>query len=133
MHADLARHRPAWSRDWQPKWTAIFGEMACGSAERGDNRGGAAAAGGSQLVSIDPETRLPSVVFPRPGVSLPGEFYSTEAGQLELSGTGRVLVALTVGQKIWEIDLGTGEVSAASRSACGFIRTPKSIRGRTPG
>ena len=75
-----------------------------------DNRGGPAAAGGSQLVQIDLDTRLPRTVFPRVSVSLPGEFYTSVAGQLDLSGSDRILVALTIGQKIWEINLKTGEV-----------------------
>jgi hypothetical protein len=75
-----------------------------------DNRGGPAATGGSQLVHIDLETRLPQVVFPRPSVALPGEFYTSYIGQLEMSGGDRALVSLSIAQKIWEVDVKTGEV-----------------------
>lgn len=75
-----------------------------------DNRGGSATTGGSRLVHIDFKTHLPRTVFPRPSVSLPGEFYTSVAGQLDLSGDGRVVVASSIGQKIWEIDLTSGQV-----------------------
>jgi len=75
-----------------------------------DNRGGPAARGGSQMVRIDLETRLPQVVFPLASVALPGEFYTIAAGQFDLCGPDRALVALTYAQKIWEINLKTGEV-----------------------
>jgi hypothetical protein len=80
-----------------------------------DNRGGPAASGGSQLVIIDLETQLPQVVFPRPSVSLPGEFYTSTCGHLDLArssggDSGRVLVTLHGGRKLWEISLASGEV-----------------------
>ena len=75
-----------------------------------DNRGGAEAAGGSQLVQIDLETRLPRVLFPQPSVPLPGSFYSSAAGYIDMGRSDRALIALTFAQKIWEINLKTGEV-----------------------
>jgi hypothetical protein len=61
-------------------------------------------------VQIDLESRLPQVLFPRPSVALPGDFYSSAAGYIDIGHSDRALVALTFGQKIWEIDLKTGEV-----------------------
>ncbi|HEY3964765.1 MAG TPA: arylsulfotransferase family protein [Planctomycetaceae bacterium] len=75
-----------------------------------DNRGGSVATGGSRLVHVDLETRLPSTVFPRPSASLPGEFYTSLAGQFELGESNRLLMAINLGQKIWEIDIETGQV-----------------------
>jgi hypothetical protein len=75
-----------------------------------DNRGGPAALGGSRLVLIDLETQLPQTVFPRPSSSLPGDFYTSSAGQFELGDSDRALVAITLEHKIWEIDLKTGQV-----------------------
>jgi|SRR5579863_3486155 len=75
-----------------------------------DNRGGPAASGGSRLVLVDLETHLPRTVFPQPTTSLPGEFYTSASGQLELAGPDRALVAITLDNKIWEINLKTGQV-----------------------
>ncbi len=75
-----------------------------------DNRGGPAASGGSRLVRIDLATHLPQTVFPQPGSELPGEFYTSASGQFELAGSDRALVAITLDNKIWEIDLKTGQV-----------------------
>ncbi len=75
-----------------------------------DNRGGSIATGGSRLVQIDLGTRGSQVLFPGPTASLPGKFYSGVAGHLDLSGDGRVLVTLSKGQKVWEINLKTGAV-----------------------
>jgi hypothetical protein len=75
-----------------------------------DNRGGSLASGGSRLVQIDLETRRSQAVFPRPRSSLPGKFYTGVAGHLDLGGDGRVLVALSKAQKVWEINLKTGAV-----------------------
>jgi hypothetical protein len=75
-----------------------------------DNRGGAATTGGSRLVQIDLETRTPQAIFPRSSSPLPGEFYTSWAGHLELGDSDRALVAVFLSQKIWEIDLKTGQV-----------------------
>jgi hypothetical protein len=75
-----------------------------------DNRGGPVATGGSRLVRIDLETRLPNTIFPRPSTSLPGEFYTSVAGQLELGDSERLLASIYGSQKIWEINLKTGQV-----------------------
>jgi Arylsulfotransferase (ASST) len=75
-----------------------------------DNRGGSRATGGSRLVQVDLETHRSQVLFPRPSPALPGKFYTGVAGHLDLRGDGRVLVTLSKAQKIWEINLKTGEV-----------------------
>jgi hypothetical protein len=75
-----------------------------------DNRGGPEATGGSRLVQIDLETQIPQTVFPQPSSSLPGEFYTSAAGQFELGDSDRALVAITWSQKIWEINLKSGQV-----------------------
>jgi hypothetical protein len=49
-------------------------------------------------------------VFPGPAAKLPGKFHTGLAGHLDLSGSTRVLVSLSNAQKIWEINLQTGEV-----------------------
>jgi hypothetical protein len=41
---------------------------------------------------------------------LPGEFYTSLAGQFELGESNRLLMAINLGQKIWEIDIETGQV-----------------------
>jgi hypothetical protein len=75
-----------------------------------DNRGGSLATGGSRLVQIDLETHRSQVLYPNPTATLPGKFYTGVAGHLDLSGDGRVLVTLSKAQKVWEINLKTGEV-----------------------
>jgi hypothetical protein len=99
--------------------TRLFKWMSAGATVQQhsprDNRGGPAVSGGSQLVLIDLETQLPKVVFPRSSVSLPGEFYTSTCGHIDLARTsggdsGRALVTLYGGQKLWEISLESGEV-----------------------
>jgi hypothetical protein len=68
------------------------------------------ATGGSRLVQIDLETRLPRVVFPRPSTPLPGAFYTYQAGQIDLGDSDRALLTIYASQKIWEVNLKTGEV-----------------------
>src|SRR5205823_6644539 len=65
---------------------------------------------GSQLVQIDLETRLPHTVFPSPSVPLPGRFFTSTAGHLDVIGPDRVLVAPYAERKLWEINLTTGIV-----------------------
>jgi hypothetical protein len=61
-------------------------------------------------VHIDLETQVPRTVFPSPSAVLPGRFYTSVAGHLDLSGGERVLVTLCNGQRIWEVNLKTGAV-----------------------
>jgi hypothetical protein len=76
-----------------------------------DNRGGDRRLGGTQLVKVDLERGLPEVVFPRPGVAMPGPCHTVTGGHLDLNADGkRVLFALTNSGAIWEIDLSTGQV-----------------------
>jgi hypothetical protein len=75
-----------------------------------DNRGGPVSTGGSRLVRIDLESRLPQTLFPQNSSPLPGGFYTSVAGQFELGDSDRALVAITMSQKIWEVNLRTGEV-----------------------
>jgi hypothetical protein len=75
-----------------------------------DNRGGSMATGGSRLVHIDLETRTPQVVFPLPSSELPGYFFSSWAGCLEVGDSDRALVTFYLSQKIWEVDLKSSEV-----------------------
>ena len=61
------------------------------------------------------ETQLPQVVFPHPSVPLPGEFYTSTCGHLDLApasggSSDRVLVTLYGGRKLWEVSLQSGEV-----------------------
>ncbi len=76
-----------------------------------DNRGGTAAPREcSRLVLVDLDTHLPQTVFPQPVIPLPGEFYTSASGQIELADSDRALVAITLDNKIWEVDLKTGQV-----------------------
>jgi hypothetical protein len=75
-----------------------------------DNRGGPEASGGSRLVLVDLDSHLPQTLFPRPESSLPGTFYTSASGQFELGDSDRALVAITLDNKIWEINLKTGQV-----------------------
>jgi hypothetical protein len=76
-----------------------------------DNRGGDQRLGGTQLVKVDLERGLPQVVFPRPGVALPGLCQTVTGGYLDPNRDGnRVLFAVTNSGALWEIDLRTGEV-----------------------
>jgi hypothetical protein len=79
-----------------------------------DNTGGDAKAGGARIVRqrIDDETgeRGFSVVAPREGVSLGGDFTSDYAGKIAVGPNGdRLLIALTQMGEIVEIDLESGE------------------------
>lgn len=76
-----------------------------------DNRGGPATTGGSRLVRIDLDTRLPTTLFPRPDVPLPeNTFFTDVAGYIDLSSSTRALVALSEVGDVWEVDLETGKV-----------------------
>jgi hypothetical protein len=75
-----------------------------------DNKGGPARLGGSRLVSIDLETRLPSTAFPKGSdAEFANPFFTDVAGHLDLVSPDRALVTLTARSEIWEVDLGTGE------------------------
>lgn len=76
-----------------------------------DNRGGSTASGGSRLVHVDLETRLPKTLFPRPSVPLPeNSFFTRLAGHVDVLPPDRALVALTEAGDVWEVDLETGRV-----------------------
>lgn len=75
-----------------------------------DNRGGSAAAGGSRLVQIDLENPVPRTVFPQPSSLLPSAFYVAVAGHFDFGASDRALLAMYESQKVWEIDLRTGQV-----------------------
>jgi Arylsulfotransferase (ASST) len=75
-----------------------------------DNRGGSMATGGSRLVQINLEDHSPRVLFPLSSTVLPGKFYTGVAGHVDLGAEGRALVSLSKAQKIWELNLKTGEV-----------------------
>lgn len=76
-----------------------------------DNRGGPAEQGGSRIVRIDMLTGQPETVFPKPGVSLPSEFYSKTAGHVDLHrNRERMLLASTHQGLVWEVDVKSGKV-----------------------
>jgi hypothetical protein len=76
-----------------------------------DNQGGPTASGGSRIVRIDLATGLPTTVFPRPDMPLPGRFYTHNSGRIDLHPSwNRLLAAVTHEEAIWEIDLATGKV-----------------------
>lgn len=74
-----------------------------------DNSGGDERLGGSRIVRERVGELDLSVVAPRAGVSLGGDFSSDYAGNINVSADGRrLLVAVTTMSEILEIDLATG-------------------------
>lgn len=76
-----------------------------------DNRGGPAELGGSRLVKIDLDTRLPTTLYPKntPLESV-NPFYSYVAGHIDLFSDSRALITLSDPGVAQEIDLKTGKV-----------------------
>lgn len=75
-----------------------------------DNLGGNKETGGTQLVKIDLETRLPTRLFPRGGVNMPDDCRIANSGHLDVHSDGRrVLLTNAHDGALWEIDLRTGE------------------------
>lgn len=76
-----------------------------------DNLGGPEHSGGSRLVRVALETGRPESVFPRAGVELPARFETRTAGHIDIHPDGgRALLAVTHQNRVWEIDLVSGEV-----------------------
>lgn len=75
-----------------------------------DNRGGPAATGGSRLVKIDLDSRVPRTAFPPANAtSFEFPFFTKVAGHLDIH-QDRALVTLTTRSELWEVDLTTGQV-----------------------
>lgn len=77
-----------------------------------DNLGGNRDLGGTQLVHIDFNTRLPRTVFPRADVPLPDLCRTVNSGHLDIDQQeDHALMAVTHEGAIWEVNLGSGEVT----------------------
>ena len=76
-----------------------------------DNRGGVRELGGTQLVHVDLERRLPRTLFPVSADLMPDRCYTEMAGHLDLHRDGkRVLMTVCEQGVVWEVDLHRGNV-----------------------
>ena len=76
-----------------------------------DNKGGSEKKGGSRVVRVDLQSRMPVEMFPKMSIPEPKNFYTGTAGHLDLSADRKtILITSTHQGEIWEMDLASGKV-----------------------
>lgn len=75
-----------------------------------DNLGGIDTAKGTRVLALDPATSAGHTIFPRDKNAPGGDLYSDAQGEINFSSDGsRVLVAETLGGRVFEVDVATGK------------------------